>query len=246
MSGHSKWATIKHKKGKTDAQRAKVFTKLGRELGVAAREGGPDPDLNSKLRDAIAKAKASNMPNDNINRIIKKAAGDNDAASFEEISYEGYGNGGVAVLCEVLTDNRNRSAADLRHLFDKYGAGMGTTGCVSWMFDKKGLLIVEKTDAVDEDELMMQALDAGAEDMKIEEDSFEIITAPEDFTAVRDALEAQGISFVTAERVMIPQNTIELSDAETIDKVEKLIDMLEDNDDVQNVYHNADFPDDEE
>ena len=246
MSGHSKWATIKHKKGKTDAARGKVFTKIGRELAIAARDGGSDPENNSKLRDAIAKARANNMPNDSIQRAVKRAAGEDNSTTFEEIAYEGYGVGGVAVIVEALTDNRNRTAADVRHLFDKYGAGLGTTGCVAWMFDKKGLMIVERTDDIDEDTLMMQALDAGAEDVKAEEDSFEILTDPGDFSAVREALEKQGLSFVTAERAMVPQNTIELTDSDAIDKINKLIDMLEDHDDVQNVYHNADFPDESE
>jgi len=246
MSGHSKWATIKHKKGKTDAARGKVFTKIGRELAIAARDGGSDPENNSKLRDAIAKARANNMPNDSIQRAIKRASGEDNTAIFEEIVYEGYGTNGVAVIVEALTDNRNRTAADVRHLFDKYGAGLGTSGCVSWMFDKKGLMIVERTAESDEDALMMQALEAGAEDVKTEDDSFEILTDPGDFSAVREALEKQGLAFVTAERAMIPQNTIELTDQDAVDKINKLIDMLEDHDDVQNVYHNADFPDEAE
>lgn len=245
MSGHSKWATIKHKKGKTDAARGKVFTKIGRELSIAAREGA-DPETNSKLRDAIAKAKANNMPNDNIQRTIKKASGDNDGAIYEEIVYEGYGVNGVAVIVEAMTDNRNRTASDVRHVFDKYGAGLGTSGCVAWMFDKKGVLIIERTDTIDEDDLMMLAIEAGAEDVVSEEDSFEITTDPGDFSAVREALEAAGYEFVTAERAMVPQTIIEIADEETIAKITKLIDMLEDNDDVQNVYYNADIEETEE
>lgn len=240
MSGHSKWSTIKHKKGKADAARGKVFTKIGRELSIAAREGA-DPTTNSRLRDAIAKAKANNMPNDNIQRTIKRASGDGDTTRYEEIMYEGYGISGVAVIAESLTDNRNRTASDIRHSFDKYGAGLGTSGCVSWMFDKKGLLLIERTDAIDEDTLMLQAIDAGAEDFSADDDVFEITTDPSDFSAVREILEKEGYTFITAERVMLPQNTIELTDEETIEKIVKLIDVLEDNDDIQNVYHNADF-----
>jgi YebC/PmpR family DNA-binding regulatory protein len=241
MSGHSKWANIKHKKGKADAAKGKVFTKLGKEIMVAVKEGGANPEANSRLRDAIAKAKSNNMPIDTINRSIKKASGEMDGANFEEIIYEGYAPSGVAVIVQALTDNKNRTAGDVRHTFYKFGGNMGTSGCVSFMFEKKGLLIVERTDSVDEDELMMMSLDAGAEDFSSDEDVFEITTSPEDFSAVREALESNGIEFAQAEVSMIPNTSASL-DNETAIKVEKLIDMLEDNDDVQNVWHNADFP----
>ncbi len=246
MSGHSKWANIKHKKGKADAERGKVFTKIGREIAIAVKEGGSDPSVNGKLRDIIAKAKSNNMPNDNITRSIKKAAGEMDHVVYEEISYEGYAPGGVAVICEVVTDNRNRTASDVRHIFDKNGGSLGQTGSVGFMFDHKGVLVVERGPGLDEDELLMQALDAGAEDMKVYDDSFEILTAPGDFSAVREALEKQGLSFVSAERSKIPQNTVDLPDEETLRKVQKLLDMLEENDDVMEVYHNAEIPDDDE
>ena len=246
MSGHSKWATTKAKKAKTDAARGKVFTKIGRELIVAVKQGGPDPNNNSKLRDVIAKAKAANMPNDNIMRSIKKAAGSADADNYESITYEGYGPCGVAFIVDTLTDNRNRTASDVRHLFDKFGNGMGNSGCVSWMFDKKGVIVIERGLEADEDELMMTALDAGAEDFVPQEDVFEVYTAPEDFSAVREALETAGYSFVSAEIDMVPQNTVAVTDEESIAKVNRLIDNLEDNDDVQNVYHNADMPEEEE
>ncbi len=246
MSGHSKWATTKAKKAKTDAARGKVFTKIGRELIVAVKQGGPDPNNNSKLRDVIAKAKAANMPNDNIMRSIKKAAGSADADNYESITYEGYGPCGVAFIVDTLTDNRNRTASDVRHLFDKFGNGMGNSGCVSWMFDKKGVIVIERGLETDEDELMMTALDAGAEDFVPQEDVFEVYTAPEDFSAVREALETAGYSFVSAEIDMVPQNTVAVTDEESIAKVNRLIDNLEDNDDVQNVYHNADMPEEEE
>ena len=246
MSGHSKWANIKHKKGKADAERGKVFTKIGREIAIAVKEGGSDPSVNGKLRDIIAKAKSNNMPNDNITRSIKKAAGEMDHVVYEEISYEGYAPGGIAVICEVVTDNRNRTASDVRHIFDKNGGSLGQTGSVGFMFDHKGVLVVEPGPGLDEDELLMQALDAGAEDMKVYDDSFEILTAPGDFSAVREALEKQGLSFVSAERSKIPQNTVDLPDEETLRKVQKLLDMLEENDDVMEVYHNAEIPDDDE
>lgn len=247
MSGHSKWATIKRKKEKTDSARGKVFTKIGRELVIAVREGGgADPANNAKLRDAIAKAKAANMPNDSINRAIKKASGEGNASNYEEILYEGYAAGGVAVIVEVLTDNRNRTASEVRHTFDKYGNGLGTSGCVAWMFDKKGVIVVERTPQIDEDELMMQALDAGAQDVLAEDDAFEILTAPGDFSVVREALEAQGLCFLSAELSLLPQTTVTLTDDDTVNKVLKVIDILEDNDDVQNVYHNAELPDEPE
>jgi len=245
MSGHSKWSTIKHKKGKSDAARGKIFTKLGRELAVAVKEGGPSPENNNRLRDIIAKCKAANMPNDTIQRSIKKSSGDGNGAQYEEIVYEGYGAGGVAVIVECLTDNRNRSAADVRHLFDKFGNGMGVTGCVSWSFDKKGQILIDASTYADEEEIMMTAVEAGAEDFKSEDGLYEILTAPSDFSAVREAVENKGIEFLSAEIAMLPQNPVVLEDAETEAKVVKLIDMLEDNDDVQNVYHNAELSDDE-
>ena len=246
MSGHSKWANIKNKKEKTDAQRGKVFTKIGREIAIAVKEGGADPANNSKLRDVIAKAKANNMPNDNITRSIKKAAGEGGSVNYEEITYEGYGPGNMAVIVEVLTDNRNRIAAEMRHIFDKSGGNLGASGCVSWMFDKKGLIVIERSALLDEDEVMMQALDAGAEDFNAMEDAFEVYTAPSDFSAVREALEAAGYTFISAEVSMIPQNTVNVDDAETVEKIERFLERLDDNDDVQEVYHNAVMPDEDE
>ena len=242
MAGHSKWNNIKNKKGKEDAKRAKVFTKLGRYIMVAAREGGPDPDYNPALKAAIEKAKAANMPNDNIDRAIKKGAGELGSDNFEEIIYEGYGPGGIAVFVQCLTDNRNRTASDIRHAFDKGGGNLGQSGCVTFMFDKKGVIAIERTDSIDEDELTMLAIDLGAEDFTSEEEGFEIITAPEDFNEVRDGLAEKGYSFAMAELTYIPQNTISLTDPEDIKNMEKLIDMLEDNDDVQEVYHNWEMP----
>lgn len=246
MSGHSKWANIKNKKEKTDAQRGKVFTKIGREIAIAVKEGGADPANNSKLRDVIAKAKANNMPNDNITRSIKKAAGEGGSVNYEEITYEGYGPGNMAVIVEVLTDNRNRIAAEMRHIFDKSGGNLGASGCVSWMFDKKGLIVIERSALLDEDEVMMQALDAGAEDFNAMEDAFEVYTAPADFSAVREALEAAGYTFISAEVRMLPQNTVNVEDAETVEKIERFLERLDDNDDVQEVYHNAVIPDENE
>lgn len=241
MSGHSKWANIKNRKGKQDAVRGKIFTKIGKEISVAVKEGGSSPESNTRLRDAIAKAKSNNMPADNIKRAIQRASGELGNVTYEEIVYEGYGASGVAVIVETLTDNKNRTAGDVRHLFDKYGGNMGTSGCVSFMFDKKGLLVVEKQDSIDEDELMMMALDAGAEDFSSEEGVYEITTVPSDFSAVREALENNGIEFLQAEVSMIPSTTTAV-DGDVASKVQKLIDMLEDNDDVQNVWHNAEFP----
>ena len=237
---------IKNKKEKTDAQRGKVFTKIGREIAIAVKEGGADPANNSKLRDVIAKAKANNMPNDNITRSIKKAAGEGGSVNYEEITYEGYGPGNMAVIVEVLTDNRNRIAAEMRHIFDKSGGNLGASGCVSWMFDKKGLIVIERSALLDEDEVMMQALDAGAEDFNAMEDAFEVYTAPSDFSAVREALEAAGYTFISAEVRMIPQNTVNVDDAETVEKIERFLERLDDNDDVQEVYHNAVMPDEDE
>ena len=246
MSGHSKWATIKRKKGAIDAKRGKIFTKLGRELMVAVKEGGPDPDSNSKLRDAIAKAKANNMPNDTITRSIKKASGEGSANEYFEMVYEGYGPSGIAVIVETLTDNKNRTAGDLRHYFDKNGGNLGQNGCVSFMFDRKGVIVIEKAEGIDEDTLMMDALEAGADDFNVEDECYEILTAVENFSSVRETLEKGGYSFVQAEINYIPQTTTALEDEEAIKKMEKLIDMLEENDDVQNVYHTWDMPEDEE
>ena len=246
MSGHSKWHNIQAKKGKADAKRGAIFTKIGREIAIAVREGGANPESNGKLRDVIAKAKANNMPNDNIQRSIKKASGEMGDVNYEQITYEGYAPGGVAVIVDTITDNRNRTVSDVRHCFAKNGGNLGTTGSVSFMFDEKGLLVVEKTPGIDEEELMMQALDAGAEDMQTQEDCFEIYTAPADFSAVREALEAQGLTFLSAEVDMIPQNTVAVSDEDTIKNITKMLEMLEENDDVQNVYHNADLPEEED
>jgi len=241
MSGHSKWHNIQARKSKQDAARGKIFTKIGRELMVAAKEGGSNPDTNSKLKDIIAKAKAANMPMDTINRAIKRGAGELGDVNYEEITYEGYGPGGVAIIVNALTDNKNRTASNVRHAFEKSGGSLGATGCVSWMFERKGVIVVEKKDSIDEDELMMMAIDAGAEDFNSEDDVYEITTSVEDFAQVRQELENNGIEFVSAEISMIPNNTVSL-DTETAEKVEKLIDRLEDDDDVQNVWHNADFP----
>ena len=238
MSGHSKWANIKNKKGKTDAQRGKVFTKIGREIQIAVKMGGPDPASNSKLKDVIAKAKAANMPNDNIQRSIKKASGEGSNEVIEEITYEGYGPSGVAVIVEAVTDNRNRTAAEVRHIFDKNGGNLGSTGCVSFMFDKKGIIVVEKDDSVDEDTLMMDALDCGADDFSAEDEAYEIVTDPISFSAVRDALEEKGYSFVEAAVSMVPQTYVKLESEEQLAQIEKLLDMLDDNDDVMEVYHN--------
>lgn len=244
MSGHSKWSTIKRKKGANDAQRAKIFTKIAREIIVAVKSGGPDPDNNSSLKDAIAKARSANMPNDNINRTIKKASGSTDGDNYENITYEGYGPNGVAVIVEALSDNRNRTAADVRHYFDKFGGNMGQTGCVSFMFDRKGVIVIDN-DGIDEDEITMAALEAGAEDIEIDEECVEITTSPEDFHSVRDALEAD-YTLANAEISMIPQTTVTLTDEEQIKMMSRLIESLEDNDDVQNIYHNWDAPEDEE
>ena len=246
MSGHSKWANIKIKKGKTDALRGKIFTKIGREIAIAVREGGSNPDSNSKLRDVIAKAKSNNMPNDNIQRSIKKAAGELGNVDYEEITYEGYAPGGVAVIVETITDSRNRTASDVRHCFAKNGGSLGVTGSVSFMFDKKGVLVIERTPDSDEDEMMMTVLDAGAEDMKTLDDAFEIYTDPNEISAVREQLENGGMTFLSAEVQMVPQNTVALPDEETLTKVQKLLDMLEDNDDVQNVWHNAELPEEDD
>ncbi len=241
MSGHSKFANIKHKKEKNDAAKGKIFTVIGREIAVAVKEGGPDPANNSKLRDVIAKAKANNMPNDTIDRGIKKAAGDAASVNYETLTYEGYGPSGVAIIVDTLTDNKNRTAANVRSAFTKGSGNVGTPGSVSYMFDKKGQIIIDKEECeMDADELMMIALDAGAEDFSEEEDSFEVITAPEDFSAVREALEAQKIPMLQADVTMIPQTWVELSDEEDIKKLTRILDLLDEDDDVQAVYHNWD------
>lgn len=238
MAGHSKWNNIKHRKGKEDAKRAKIFTKLGRNIMVATKEGGSDPEFNPALKAAIEKAKASNMPNDNIERAIKRGAGELGADNFEEIVYEGYGPSGIAVFVECLTDNRNRTAPEIRHAFDKFGGNLGQSGSVTFMFDRKGILAIERDDSIDEDELMMLAIDLGAEDFEAEEEGFEIITEPGDFDKVRDGLAEAGYKFAMAELTHIPQTTVKLTDPDDIENMEKLIDALEDNDDVQEVYHN--------
>ncbi len=241
MSGHSKFANIKHKKEKNDAAKGKIFTIIGKEIAVAVKEGGPNPDNNSKLRDVIAKAKANNMPNDTIERGIKKAAGDLGSVNYETATYEGYGPSGIAIIVETLTDNRNRTAANVRNAFTKGGGSVGAMGCVSYMFDKKGLIIVDKEEYEgDADELMMTALDAGAEDFSEEEDSYEITTAPDDFGTVRENLEAAGIPMASAEVTMIPQTWNTLSSEEDIKKMNRILDLLDEDDDVQNVYHNWD------
>jgi len=241
MSGHSKWHNIQGKKGKTDAKRGKIFTKIGKEIAVAAKMGGANPDINGKLRDVIAKAKANNMPLDTVTRAIKKGAGEMEGVNYEEIVYEGYGPHGVAVVVNTLTDNKNRTAANVRYAFDRMGGNLGSLGCVSFMFQKKGQIIIERKDGIDEDELMMAALDAGAEDFNAEEEVFEVVTAYEDFSAVRETLEKAGYEFVTAEITMIP-DTYTALDMTQSEQVQKLIDKLEDDDDVQDVYHNAEFP----
>ena len=238
MSGHSKWHNIAAKKGKADAARGKIFTKLGRELMVAVKQGGPDPAGNSKLKDVIAKCKAANMPNDTINNAIKKASGAGNAENYEELVYEGYGPCGVAVIVNATTDNKNRTAADVRHVFDKSGGNLGTTGCVSYMFNKKGVIVIEKETAkLDEEELMLLAIDAGAEDFNVEEEVYEVVTSPEDFSAVREELEKNGLEFLEASVQMVPTTYVALDDAGA-EKMERLIEKLEDLDDVSSVYHN--------
>ncbi len=237
MSGHSKWSNIKNKKEKTDAQRGKIFTKIGKEIAIAVRAGGPDPASNNKLRDAIAKAKSNNVPNDNIERAIKKASGA-DAVNYEEITYEGYGPSGVAVIVTTATDNRNRTGGEVRHFFDKYGGNLGQSGCVSFMFDDKGVIVIEKEDSIDEDALMEAALEAGAADFAGDEDVYEIYTEPSDLSAVRDALADAGYTILSAEMDKIPQNYITLTTEEDIKNMNLLLEHLDDNDDVQDVYHN--------
>ena len=241
MSGHSKFANIKHKKEKNDAAKGKIFTIIGRELAVAVKEGGADPDNNSRLRDVIAKAKANNMPNDTIDRGIKKAAGDAGSVNYEYVSYEGYGPSGIAIIVDALTDNKNRTAANVRSAFTKGSGSIGTQGCVSYMFDKKGQIIIDKEECeMDADDLMMLALDAGAEDFSEEEDSYEVITDPDDFSVVREALEKAGIPMAEAEVTMIPQNYVELTDENAVKNLQRTLDLLDEDDDVQNEYHNWD------
>lgn len=243
MSGHSKWSTIKRKKEKTDAQKGKVFTKIGREMSVAVREGGADPANNGKLRDLIAKAKANNVPNDNIDRIIKKAAGESDKNTYVDMVYEGYGPSGVAVIVEALTDNKNRTAGDLRHYFDKCGGNLGQTGCVSFMFNEKGVIVIDNEDGkYTEDKIMEDCMEAGADDFEFSEDVVEVTTEPAAFREVREALEAKGYSFVEADVQKIPSTMTKIEDPELCEKMQKLLDMLDDNDDVQEVFHNWDAP----
>lgn len=246
MSGHSKFANIKHKKEKNDAAKGKIFTIIGREIAVAVKEGGPDPANNSRLRDVIAKAKSNNMPNDTIERGIKKAAGDSNAVNYEYVTYEGYGPNGIAIIVDALTDNKNRTAANVRNAFSKGKGNIGTQGCVSFMFDKKGQIIISKEECeMDADSLMMLALDAGAEDFSEEEDSFEIITDPDSFSAVREALEAENIAMANAEVTMIPQTYVTLTEEQDLTNIRKTLDLLEEDDDVQEVYHNWEMPEEE-
>ena len=245
MSGHSKWSTIKRAKGKTDAARSAVFTKIGREIAVAVKAGGADPNNNFALRAVIAKAKAANMPNDNITRSIKKAAGELGNVNYEVKIYEGYGIGGSAVIIKTLTDNVNRTVGDVRHIFDKYGGNMGTTGSVSYMFENKGVIIIERTLSLDEDTMMEMALDAGADDVIVEEDIYEIRTAPGDFSAVRKYFEEKNINFEEADILMVPNDKIELNDEQLV-QFNKMLDAFDDNDDVQDVYHNVILPEEDE
>ena len=242
MAGHSKWANIQHRKGRQDAKKGQVFTKLGKAISVAAKEGGDDPATNPALRDAITKAKAQNMPNDTIDRAIKRGAGELGDANYQRVVYEGYGPGGVAVIVEALTENRNRTAGDVRHAFDKNGGNLGTTGCVSYLFEKKGQIIIAKTDEVDDEQVMMIAIEAGAEDVEIEEEGYEIITLPEDFGSVLEVVQNSGLEPLAAEVAMIPNTTVALTSQDDIKFMNRLIDMLEDNDDIQNAYNNWDIP----
>ena len=244
MSGHSKWANIKNKKAKGDAARANVFTKIGRELAIAVKQGGSNPDSNSRLRDVIAKAKAANMPNDNISRSIKKASGELNAVNYEEITYEGYAAGGVAVIVETLTDNKNRTASDVRCAFDKFGGNLGSTGCVSYMFSKKGVIVVDG-EKIAEDDLFMLAVDAGADDVQSDDGVYEIYTLPQNYTAVRENLEKAGLKILSSDIEMVPENYVTPDDG-AVPKILNLIDRLEENDDVQNVFHNAVLPEEDE
>lgn len=245
MSGHSKWANIKHRKAKGDAQRGKIFTKIGREIAVAVKQGGADPESNSKLKEIIAKAKANNMPNDNITRGIKKASGELNSVNYEEVIYEGYGAGGAAVVVECLTDNKNRTAGDIRHYFDKYGGSLGASNCVLFMFERKGVIAIERTAKLSEDKVIEDALEGGAEDVISLDDAFEIYTQPSDFPEVRTYLEDKGYTFLNAEIDYIPQNTAAL-EGDNIEKFLKMLECFEDLDDVQNVYHNAELPEEEQ
>lgn len=247
MSGHNKWSTIKHKKEKTDAAKGKIFTKIGREIAIAVREGGSaDPSVNNKLKDVIAKAKANNMPNDNIQRSIKKAAGEGEGTNYKEVTYEGYAPGGIAVIVEVVTDNLNRTASEIRHIFDKCGGSLGNSGCVSYKFNRKGVIEVDNQKGLDEDEVMELAMEAGADEFEMAEESFVIYTAPEDLTEVRNNLETAGCTFLNVERQMIPSMTTEITDPEMAEKIQRLLDWLDEYDDTQNVFHDAELPEDEE
>ncbi len=243
MAGHSKWNNIKRKKEKTDAQRAKIFTKIGREIAVAVREGGADPSVNGKLRDLISKAKSNNVPNENIDRVIKKAAGGDDKNQYESIFYEGYGPCGVAVIVETLTENRNRTAGDLRHYFDKYGGNLGTTGCVSFLFSQNGVIVLD-AEGLTEDKVMEDAMDAGATDLSFEENVVEIYTEPNDLRTVREALEQKGYTFLSAEVEYLPQTTARIEDADIAAKMNRMLELMDDNDDIQNVWHNWENEDD--
>lgn len=241
MSGHSKWKNIMHKKEKSDAQRASIFTKIGREMSVAVKEGGPDPEANSKLKDLIIKAKANNLPNENIDRIIKKAAGGNEKNDYETIFYEGYGPSGVAIIVEALTDNRNRTAGDLRHYFDKFGGNLGQIGCVGWMFTEKGVIVIDKQ-GINEDKLMEDCLDSGAVDFSSDDDVFEVFTEPNELGGVRDKLEAKKYTFLSTQAERLPSNFVSLENEDDIKKMNNLLEMLDDNDDVQNVWNNWENP----
>ncbi|MFA5537192.1 MAG: YebC/PmpR family DNA-binding transcriptional regulator [Bacillota bacterium] len=243
MAGHSKWSNIKHKKAKADEQRGKIFTKVGREIYVAAKEGGPDPEANARLKAAIQKAKEVNMPNDNIMRNIQKATGGGETENYEEAVYEGYGPGGVAILLNIMTDNRNRTASEIRYLFSRNGGNLGETGCVAWMFDNKGVINIELVQGLDQEELMLEAIEAGAEDITFDDEVAEIVTEPEDFEAVKQALSAAGFKIQTAEYTKLPQSSIDISDPEQAKQVLNLMNLLEDHDDVQDVYANFDIPD---
>ncbi len=240
MSGHSKWSNIKRKKEASDAAKGAIFTKLAKEIQVAVKAGGPDPDGNSRLKDVVAKAKAANMPNDNIARAIKKAAGAGEGDDYEEITYEGYGPGGVAVIVKTLTNNRNRTAGDVRHLFDKHGGNMGVSGSVSFLFEDKGVIVISKEEYEDEDQVMSDALDAGAEDFAAEDECYEITTAPEDYYAVRDALEDKGYVFLDSSLGPVPVTYAQITDPAMLEQFEKMLDKMDENDDIQEVFHNLD------
>lgn len=244
MSGHSKWVNIKHRKGKQDAAKGAAFTKLGREIIVAAKAGGGNPDANFRLKIAIAKAKAANMPNDNIKRAVEKGAGGGEGSDYEELTYEGYGPGGVAIMVKAMTDNRNRTAGEIRHIFSKNGGNMGETGCVGWMFKDKGILTIEKEDCeLDFDDLMLLALDKGAEDIQEDDESYQIYTTPESFQEVKESLEKEGLKFSEAEVTMVPDTTVDVTDLEQAKYLIRLMDYLEDHDDVQDTFTNFDIPD---